>query len=122
GLGWSLGGQRPSMEGVGDRNPAARRFTPKGSWCTIAIVSADSANPLEELKRLDRAIELTKEFTALKPIFVRVDELGREYSGDFEVQIAVSEVKQRLIDRGKALKEAQELAPHATLPKTPRPK
>lgn len=84
-------------------------------------MSADTANPLEELKRLDRAIELTNEFTALKPIFIRVDELGREHSADFEVQIAVSEIKQRLIDRGKVLKQAQDLAPHATLPKTSRP-
>jgi hypothetical protein len=86
-----------------------------------SIVSADTVNPLEELKRLDRAIELTNEFTALKPIFVRVDELGREHAADFEVQIAVSEVKQRLIERGKVLKQTQDLTPPAMPPKSSRP-
>ena len=97
------------------------RFRAKHSWCTIAVVSADSPNPLDELKRLDRAIELTKEFTALRPIFVRIDELSREYSDDLEVQIAVSDVKQRLIDRGKELKQAQGLGPQPTSAKPTRP-
>ena len=58
-----------------------------------SIVSANSLNPLDELKFVDLQIDHVADLGGLKPIFSRVDEIGRLHSGDLEVQLAVSEIK-----------------------------
>ena len=62
-------------------------------------------NPLDELQALDEQVGQVTELAGLKPIFFRLDELARQYPGDFEVQLAVSEIKQRVVTRGSALKQ-----------------
>ena len=62
-------------------------------------------NPLDELKSLDRQIEQVTDLDALKPIFFRLDELAKQHSSDFEVQLVVGDVKQHVVNRGVKLKE-----------------
>ena len=62
-------------------------------------------NPLDELQSLDEQIGQTTELAGLKPIFFRLDELAKEHPGDFEVQLAVTELKQKVVTRGTALKQ-----------------
>ena len=62
-------------------------------------------NPLDELQSLDEQIGQTTELAGLKPIFFRLDELAKAHSGDFEVQLAVTELKQKVVTRGTALKQ-----------------
>ncbi len=66
----------------------------------------ENANPLEELQQLDGQVGRIGELAALKPIFARLDELARQHPADLEVQLAVSESKQRVLARGALLKEA----------------
>lgn len=73
-----------------------------------SIVGSDSLNPLDELKILDQQVDHVADLAGLKPIFFRTDELGRQHSGDFEVQLAVGDIKQRIVDRGRFLKQAPE--------------
>src|SRR4029077_5328701 len=54
---------------------------------------------------LEQQVDQIMELAGLKPIFFRVDELAKEYPGDFEVQLAASEVKQRGVTRGTVLKQ-----------------
>ncbi len=65
----------------------------------------ENLNPLDELHFLDQKIDEITELAGLKPIFFRVDELAKEHPGDFEVQLAASEVKQRVVTRGTVLKQ-----------------
>src|SRR5579872_1294215 len=75
-------------------------------------------NPLDELKNLDRQVEQVTELEALKPIFFRLDEIAKQHSSDFEVQLVVGDVKQHLVNRGVKLKE---MAASGILPPTIRP-
>lgn len=79
-----------------------------------SIVSANSLNPLDELKFVDLQVDHVADLAGLKPLFARVDEIGRLHSGDLEVQLAVAEIKQRIVDRGKLLKPPPE-APRARI-------
>ena len=79
-------------------------------------MGTESSNPLDELKALDARVDQVQDLEALKPIFARLDELGRQHSGDFEVQLAVTEIKQHVVDRGKLLKFAQTAKPTAPPP------
>ncbi len=65
----------------------------------------ENQNPLNELQLLEQQVDQITELADLKPIFFRVDELAKEYPGDFEVQLAASEVKQRVVTRGTVLKQ-----------------
>ena len=68
-------------------------------------MGSENQSPLNELQLLDQQVDQTTELAGLKPIFFRVDELAKEYPGDFEVQLAASEVKQRVVARGTVLKQ-----------------
>jgi hypothetical protein len=85
-----------------------------------SIVSANSLNPLDELKFVDLQIDHVADLEGLKPIFSRVDEIGRSHSGDLEIQVAVSEVKQRIVDRGKFLKQSPQTQETIKMPSLPR--
>ena len=65
----------------------------------------ENQNPLDELQSLDEQIGQTTELAALKPIFFRLDELAKAHPSDFEVQLAVTELKQKVVTRGTALKQ-----------------
>ena len=65
----------------------------------------ENQNPLDELQSLDEQIGQATELAGLKPIFFRLDELAKEHPGDFEVQLSVTELKQKVVTRGTALKQ-----------------
>jgi len=74
-------------------------------------VGSDNQNPLDELQMLDRQIDQVTDVAGLKPIFFRVDELAKQHSSDLDVQLAVSEIKQRVVARGTALKQSAQIVP-----------
>lgn len=61
--------------------------------------------PLDELKSLDHQIETVQELSGLKPIFFRLEEIAKANVNDFDVQLAVGDIKQHLVNRGTKLKE-----------------
>ena len=67
-------------------------------------MGAEFIHPLDELKALDRQVDQIRNLAELRPVFYRLDELTRQHSDDFEVQLAASEVKQRVIARGTTLR------------------
>ncbi len=74
--------------------------------------------PLEELKSLDARVASATELGKLKPIFHRVAEIGRQNDTDFDVQLAVAELRQHVIDKGLALKQSSK-GTKATSPNAP---
>ncbi len=66
----------------------------------------ENPNPLEELAQLGRQVNQAATMEVLKPIFARLDQLVRLHPGDLDVQIAVDDLKAKVVDRGKALREA----------------
>ena len=63
-------------------------------------------SPIDELKRLDEQVEHVADLPGLKPIFYRLEEISKQFSGDFDVQLVVADVKQHLVNKGMRLKEA----------------
>lgn len=68
-------------------------------------MSAENINPQEELRKLGEQIDAANELAALKPIYFRLNEIVQAFPSDFDVQFTGSEIKQRLIARGSALKQ-----------------
>src|ERR1019366_3585400 len=94
--------------------------------CRISNVGDENLNPLEELKRLDQQVGLVASLEGLKPIYYRLDEIAKQYSNDFEVQLVVGDIKQHLVNRGTKLKEQQATiatppAPYPAQPSAPPP-
>jgi hypothetical protein len=89
-------------------------------------VGAENLNPLDELKSLDQQVERVDALEALKPIYYRLDEIAKEYPGDFEVQLVVGDIKQHLVNRGNKLKQAGTgvtvAQPPASAPAAPPPR
>ena len=65
----------------------------------------ESLNPLDELKTLDRQVDQATDLAALKPIFFRVDQIAREYSGDLDIQLMAGDVKQHAVKQGTSLRD-----------------
>jgi len=63
-------------------------------------------SPLEELKILESQIGGADRLDALKPIYERLDEIGRQNTAEFEVQLVVSDLRERLVHRGVSLRRA----------------
>lgn len=61
--------------------------------------------PLEELQHLDSQVELVNDLEGLKPIFYRVEEIGKQNGANFEVQSMIGSIKHHLVARGMRLKE-----------------
>ena len=59
--------------------------------------------PLDELKQLDARVENASDVSALKAVFERLDQLAQEHANDFDVQLAVADVRRRVIDKGLTL-------------------
>jgi hypothetical protein len=68
-------------------------------------VGPGNLNPLDELQALSEQVDQVTDLAGLKPIFFRLDELARAHPGDFDIQVSVSELKQRVVTRGTALKQ-----------------
>ena len=71
-------------------------------------MGSDNLNPLDELRSLDRQIDQVNDLAGLKPIFFRLEEIAKECANDFEIQLAVGDSKQRLVNRGTQLKKSRE--------------
>lgn len=82
-------------------------------------MGTENLNPLDELKSLDQQVEQVTDLNALKPIFARIDELAKQYSDDFEVQLVAGDVKGHLVNRGTKLKAQQAAGPPPTVKLTP---
>ncbi len=76
----------------------------------------DNLNPLDELKRLERQIESVTDLSGLKPIFFRLEEIAKQNVNEFDVQLAVGDLKQHLVNRGTQLKEMKESKPPVSAP------
>ena len=68
-------------------------------------MGSESLNPLDELRGLDQQVDEVPDLAGLKPIFARLDEIAKAYSGDFEVQLAAEDVKLHVVRRGRALRD-----------------
>ena len=84
----------------------------------------ENANPVQELNDLGRQIDQAVSLEVLKPIFARVDQLAKVHSGDLDVQLSTDELKQRIVERGKILRQSagdapRNLAPRPTPPVVP---
>ena len=73
-------------------------------------MGTDNLKPLDELKSLDQQIEHVLELGGLKPIFFRLEEIAKANVNDFDVQLAVGDIKQHLVNRGTKLKEMKPVA------------
>jgi PEGA domain len=74
-------------------------------------VGTENLKPLDELKSLDRQIESVQELAGLKPIFFRLEEVAKANVNDFDVQLAVGDIKQHLVNRGTKLRETTDARP-----------
>ena len=70
----------------------------------------ENLNPLDELKSLDQQVELVNDLAGLKPVFFRLEEIAKQNVNDFEVQLAVGDIKQHLVNRGTKLKQSGAVA------------
>jgi hypothetical protein len=82
-------------------------------------VGNDNLKPLDELKSLDQQIEGVQELAGLKPIFFRLEEIAKANVNDFDVQLAVGDIKQHLVNRGTKLKEMKPATAHPPAPPPP---
>ena len=82
-------------------------------------MGTDNLKPLEELKSLDQQIEHVQELGGLKPIFFRLEEIAKANVNDFDVQLAVGDIKQHLVNRGTKLKEMKDTKAAAAPPPLP---
>jgi hypothetical protein len=62
---------------------------------------------LQELDRLEADVNAATRFIDLQPLFARLEEIGRENPDDFEVQLAVSDLKQIVFNKGRLLREQE---------------
>jgi hypothetical protein len=78
---------------------------------------------LQELDRLEADVNGVTRFVDLQPLFARLEEIGRENPDDFEVQLAVSDLKQIVFNKGRLLREHEfeRTEPHIPVVATLRP-
>lgn len=62
--------------------------------------------PLEELRHIEFDVENATDVAELRPLYDRLGEIARIHNADFDLQLAVAEVRQRVIDKGIALKNS----------------
>ena len=68
----------------------------------------DNRKALDELKHLEQQVNLADDLAALKPIFFRLEEIAKENVHDFDVQLAVGDIKQHLVNRGTKIKQVKD--------------
>jgi len=84
-------------------------------------VGVENVNPHEELARLDEQIQSATGLAALKPIFLRLNEILQAFPDDFDIQLTANEIKQRLMARGTLLKQLETTPPPSPAPTAPAP-
>ncbi len=70
-------------------------------------VGSGNLTPLEELKSLDQQIDQIQSLVGLQPLFTRLEEITKQFSDDFEVQLVAHDVKQHILARGSKIKQMQ---------------
>lgn len=70
-----------------------------------SLVASGNLTPLDELKSLDQQIDQIEALPDLQPIYARLEEITKEHSGNFEVQLVAHDVKQHMLTRGSRLKQ-----------------
>jgi len=66
----------------------------------------DQNTAIEELHKLGTEVDSVTELSSLKPIYFRLDQIAKKFPDDFDVQVVVSELKQRLVAHGQKLKDS----------------
>ena len=79
-------------------------------------MAPQNPNPHDELKSLDLQVETVNDLAGLKPIFFRLEEIARDHPNDFQVQLAVGDMKQHLVNRSAKIKQIQETMPVSAPP------
>jgi hypothetical protein len=74
-------------------------------------VGSGNLTPLEELRSLDQQIDQISTLAGLQPLFARLEDITKIYSGDFEVQLVAHDVKQHMLTHGSRIKQLQPPAP-----------
>ena len=74
-----------------------------------------SSNPIEELKAIDAQVLNANDLGALRPIFYRLNEIASRHSNNFQVQLAVGDIKQHLVSRGETIKQRMTPVPDSLL-------
>ena len=83
-------------------------------------MGSGNQHPLDELSLLAEQVGQIGDLESLRPVFYRVEEIIKQHTDDFEVQLAASELKQKVIARGTELRQASAGVP-ASAPDKPRP-
>ncbi len=72
--------------------------------------SQNTFSSLEELRHIREEVARTQSLEELRDHFDRVQTLRRNYVGDFDLQIIISEVQEEIIERARRLREGPALA------------
>ena len=64
-----------------------------------------TSSPMYELRRIDSAVRQAQSIEDLRPLFYRLQTLRRTFIDDFDVQLAIGQVQQEIVDRGRTLME-----------------
>lgn len=62
-----------------------------------------TSTPLDELRRIDNAVRDAQSIEDLRPLFERLQTLRRTFIDDFDLQLAIGQVQQLIVDRGRLL-------------------
>jgi hypothetical protein len=79
-------------------------------------VGSENLTPLVELKLLDRQIDAVHSLAGLQPMFARVEEINKQFTSDFEIQLVAHEVKQHILTRGMLIRQLRPVVPLAVAP------
>jgi len=65
----------------------------------------DIATALQELKWVETRIDEAQDLESLRSLYQRVQTVRRSFPDDFDLQLSVADLQERLIDRGRRLRE-----------------
>lgn len=69
------------------------------------------SSPMDELRRIESAVRRAQSIEELRPLFDRLQTLRRTFIDDFDVQVAIGQVQQVIVDQGRLLMENAGHAP-----------
>jgi hypothetical protein len=62
--------------------------------------------PMDELRRIEAEVRRADTIDDLRPLFERLQAVRRRYVDDFDIQLAVGQVQQSIVDRGRLVRES----------------
>ncbi len=72
--------------------------------------SQNTRTPLDELRQIQYGARQTHSLDDLRHFYERIQSLRRAHADDFDMQLAVAEVQEEIIERGRSLREEADLA------------